>query len=493
MAYNETDLKGEIEGLEQELESLSKVASDGLQPVISLAKTIQDTLAKSAKSATPAMSAFTGVLGDVLAAAGQARAILESYQLTLSQEQKEAIRATEAVAEDIQKAFDEAWDRVEEDYDLGLISEAEMYQELGRLRDMYFAEGTREHLKYTRQIADYYARSAKEQMESELEELKFKLDMGWITEEEYYAQLAALRDEYLAYGSEEWKKYTLQIDQYNKKVAAAAEQALQEQKDNILTLFQETAQEAGKAIDEIESRMDQMKQSLDTGSIYEEITTTIKGGSLNKVWKDGEWVNDDITISRVSFAPLEEQVRLLEQYETVLSKLKERGMNEAIFEQFVGYSAEEGVKVGNAMLEMTDEEYSRIEHMLSRRGQLAGEISERMYAGQMEEAAQGMRQALQEEFLSQVPEEFLDGGRLSAEKFGQGFEEKLQELLPGLSQRVQGILSGALQSVVSGGVDSISQVTYNNVYNLNGSKDTVHQQLWEVENFNTIRRHRGIA
>ena len=62
MAYNE------MESLKQELESLSKVASDGLQPVISLAGTIQNTLAESVKSTTPAMSAFTGAAGDGLAA-----------------------------------------------------------------------------------------------------------------------------------------------------------------------------------------------------------------------------------------------------------------------------------------------------------------------------------------------------------------------------------------------------------------------------------------
>lgn len=60
MAYNE------MESLKQELESLRKVASDGLQPVISLARTIQNTLAESVKSAAPAVSAFTGAAGDVL-------------------------------------------------------------------------------------------------------------------------------------------------------------------------------------------------------------------------------------------------------------------------------------------------------------------------------------------------------------------------------------------------------------------------------------------
>ena len=47
--------------------------------------------------------------------------------------------------------------------------------------------------------------------------LKFNLDMGYITEAKYYEGLEVLRDEYFDEGSDEWQKYTLEIANLQKK------------------------------------------------------------------------------------------------------------------------------------------------------------------------------------------------------------------------------------------------------------------------------------
>lgn len=52
------------------------------------------------------------------------------------------------------------------------------------------------------------------QYDSEKEYLKWRLDMGYITEAEYYAQLAALRDKYLDESSSKWRSATLEIHKY---------------------------------------------------------------------------------------------------------------------------------------------------------------------------------------------------------------------------------------------------------------------------------------
>jgi hypothetical protein len=50
-----------------------------------------------------------------------------------------------------------------------------------------------------------------------LSDLKFALDMGYITEADYYKKLEALRDEYFSKGSSDWQQYTLDLEQYSEK------------------------------------------------------------------------------------------------------------------------------------------------------------------------------------------------------------------------------------------------------------------------------------
>lgn len=57
-------------------------------------------------------------------------------------------------------------------------------------------------------------KTLEEQYDSEQKYLKWRLDMGYITEAEYYSQLAALRDKYLDESSDKWRSATLAIHKY---------------------------------------------------------------------------------------------------------------------------------------------------------------------------------------------------------------------------------------------------------------------------------------
>lgn len=56
-----------------------------------------------------------------------------------------------------------------------------------------------------------------EQYDSDKKYLKWRLDMGYITEEEYYANLADLRDKYLDESSDKWRSATLEIKKYQEQ------------------------------------------------------------------------------------------------------------------------------------------------------------------------------------------------------------------------------------------------------------------------------------
>lgn len=130
--------------------------------------------------------------------------------------------------------------------DKGIITEEEYYRQLERIRDQYFAKDSAEWRKYDLEIYNWRTKNAQTQAKAEetaekerlkaaetaakesakaaeqarkdeFDSLKYSLDRGIITEEEYYTQLAGLRDKYFAENTSEWQKYDLQIYNWRKK------------------------------------------------------------------------------------------------------------------------------------------------------------------------------------------------------------------------------------------------------------------------------------
>lgn len=104
------------------------------------------------------------------------------------------------------------------------ISEAEYYEKLRELRDKYFEEDSDEWREHTLELMKY-----DEQLrDKQFEDLEWYLDSGRISEKEYYEELKRLRDTYFEEGSEEWRDYTLEIIGYNESISEAVSDSIDE-------------------------------------------------------------------------------------------------------------------------------------------------------------------------------------------------------------------------------------------------------------------------
>ncbi len=74
-----------------------------------------------------------------------------------------------------------------------------------------------------------------EAYDSEQKYLKWKYDMGYITEEEYYSQLAQLRDKYLDESSDKWRSAALSIHKYQVSQQKSALDEIKSQYDNAIS------------------------------------------------------------------------------------------------------------------------------------------------------------------------------------------------------------------------------------------------------------------
>lgn len=74
-----------------------------------------------------------------------------------------------------------------------------------------------------------------ETYDSEKKYLKWRLDMGYVTEEEYYQNLAQLRDKYLDESSDRWRSATLEIHKYQEKQSKSRLDTLKSDYDDAIS------------------------------------------------------------------------------------------------------------------------------------------------------------------------------------------------------------------------------------------------------------------
>lgn len=74
-----------------------------------------------------------------------------------------------------------------------------------------------------------------EAYDSDKKYLKWQLDMGYVTEEEYYQNLAQLRDKYLDESSDRWRSATLEIHKYQEKQSKSRLDTLKSDYDDAIS------------------------------------------------------------------------------------------------------------------------------------------------------------------------------------------------------------------------------------------------------------------
>lgn len=166
--------------------------------------------------------------------------------------------------------------------DMGYVEEDEYYEQLAALRDKYLDESSDKWRSATLEIHQYQEKKAQEtqkaeedkeserleKYQSEKEYLKWRLDMGYITEEEYYDNLARLRDKYLDESSEEWRSATLAIHKYQEQKAEEARKAEEQRNKEKLDKITE---QYNRAISDINDEIKQHRRDREDEDIDKKI------------------------------------------------------------------------------------------------------------------------------------------------------------------------------------------------------------------------------
>lgn len=324
--------------------------------------------------------------------------------------------------------------------------------------------------------------------------MKKRLDsernLNLISEEEYYKNLASLRDSYFAVGTEGWHKYTAEIYKHNRELSEKQQKELENQRKAAESAYNDIVDFADKKIGAVIKKQQSLSENFSSfGPLFN--NGTIRAGGETIKFYSGLADIEKQTADMTKYA---ERLRWLKD------KLAKSGIGEAaaasFFDNIISRSATDGDKTFYA-LEHADEgklfDYFRAyEQNLN----LADAYSKEFTSDDMDEAlgdtAEYMKQRLTEAGF-EIPEEFFASGTLSAQNFGEGFSTRLDAELEKIKERIESFnASLAVTGQTAGGVsyDNSVKNIYNNTYSING--EGTEQLYSKIRRYDTFKRLAGM-
>ncbi len=313
----------------------------------------------------------------------------------------------------------------------------------------------------------------------EFDDIKTKLALGEISNEEYYSALSILRDKYFTEGSKKWNKYTLEIAKYNQSVVSEQQRQIEEMLGNIEEKY-------AKSYSNILEKQNSVKEKLDEGlDLYETVHFEMGEG------KESEWLR---------LSNIDEDLQILKNYNNALIGAKEKvneifdgmGMSEEktaemkshFFEQITELSIGKGMAFANHISFQPKDELTTFIEKWVEKIDLTEAISKNLYADEserlLENYANDMSYAFKEtlnEKFGTIPDTFFTNGKKSAYEFKNGFMSVIDEAVGAIEAELGRKIATLMPdlNVLSSG----NNVTNNSNYNIYGA-DSPAQTALEI-------------
>lgn len=338
-------------------------------------------------------------------------------------------------------------------------------------------------------------KAATEQFDKMLSVLDHQRAMDLISEAEYYERLTKLRDDYLSDGTKEYAQQTEKIYSYYKGLAEDQEKLMQEQKEAVKDLFSDLADYAADKLDDVQGEIDSFAEKLrGIGGLYDEIdlgggrtykrlrnfdedtaAMTSYGEQLTALREKLSQTDMDADTIKMFFAEL----RDLDIAEGVDLTRMFNQMSEADFAAYLaGYKQKYDVSQQVAGMLHGDEYDDAVQ-----------DINEHT----SEEIIKFMKEEL-EAAGAEIPDGFFDVGRQSAENFSGSFLTVFQNMLNEVKSQIDAAsASFAPHLAYAGGAPGnyASTVYGDTNYNIyGGNSDDLTAQIQAME---TRKRMLGIG
>ncbi len=189
--------------------------------------------------------------------------------------------------------------------------------------------------------------------------------------------------------------------------------------------------------------MDSFKSSLETGAnqvnelvkekignladnFQSEIDTLVKAQeSLESSLADTklfEFEDNELVIEN-----LDETINKLNQYDEVISALKEKGISDSILNELSSYSVDEVLAISKTLLDMTDDEFKKLNEKWAEKQATAVTVASNFYKEQMEVLEKDFNKELTKT-LNELPDEVENIGVMTITGFQDGLQSKMSTI-----------------------------------------------------------------
>lgn len=339
--------------------------------------------------------------------------------------------------------YDEERKAAKYSYDMGEMDAATYYATLTELRDNYLKVGSEEWQDANVELQKYYNSLTEDQQKAltkayneEKSLLQYKLRMGKLSEEQYYKELAKIRDKYLDKNSEAWRSAYLETYEYNQQMLKAAS-------DTTLS-----------ALENVASARDSLTAKLtDFNKTFEKISETVPETIAVKGDFTVTTAEHEVEVYRMGADSIEDNIRVLEEYGAMLDTLKARGADDDTMNEILAMDVDEAMEFGSTLLSMSDMAWNDYFGSMAKLRQTAAEISARYYQGEVDSLRENFVDKMRAELEGLGSDMYLVGADVAAE-FVAGWNEAL-----GKKDLTIGQLTRSLSGTVSTAPAAAQQMT----------------------------------
>lgn len=438
-------------------------------------------------------------------------------------------------SEDVLKKFDELLDALKDKHELGIIEDADYYQQLEDLTRKHLDKDSKEWREHMMEVYSYQ----QETYEKSIETAKEAYDESIKAAEDAYTKIAdtakSKLDEILKAQESFKEKMTsgsligtiysetdgsrTQTGTYlnDPNYSAQAMTAYAEQIEKIQALAGDNAgyisqvlremdlatgreflntlltMEPGKLdaflkglTEEAVAKLNSMENSekLNFADMLFFMSGTEKKSAAQMITEQMKGITSEAaaaqTIADLLWGP--DNAQLKEETENAF--LAEFG--ESLPADFWQFGEESAANFAKSFVDKASSEETQTE--IKAAGEAAGDT---FVAGVSESLSKETMKAELKKTFGTVPDSFFDIGEDSADSFGEGFTSRLRTLFVNMQNAVASTMA-SMSPVLVGGGSTGNISTYNASYNFYGSGQTVSQQLQAVKQHSEITRMRGI-
>lgn len=280
---------------------------------------------------------------------------------------------------------------------LGIHSPSKVFYEYGVNIIQGLANGLKENIKLARDAARDVANIVSKEVEKlndEIEKIETAANERAAAKElaEYKKNLEEKNDELAKAEVKDREKIQADIDKLNEdwnekqlqKQEAAQKEALKSQADAL----NEIKNNYEKALNAVESSRDSLQGKLSDVDLFTE--------------------EDDF----FQLTNLQKSIDAINKYGDTIQALKDRGIADSLLDEVLGLDQEKAMKYANALLGMADDQYENYMSLWQEKEAASKKVAQSIYQTEID--------AIHDEYLDKLPDEFKPAGQEAMDAFGDG-------------------------------------------------------------------------